>query len=371
MINLVDLSTSYPEKAEKYDNYGALLKQAIENILKEENVRVHAIHYRVKKLDSLVEKIASKADKYSTLEDVTDLCGLRIITYLESDVDKVNEILRTHLVIDENNSVDKRKKEADEFGYKSLHLVVTLPNDWLKSPIYKPCKDLKAEIQIRSILQHAWAEIEHDLGYKSNEPVPYDLKRGFNRLAAGLESADAEFDRLVKLKEEYKQTVNHELTTSTTTTTTTTAAPSTTKIPINSLSLSVLIDENQAIKEAQQILIEEFGVTLFNQTSFEHTISKLQYLEVKDVQSLGELLNQNKEQLKNFTRLLYKRRTDKRKILLKQSPLDYFLHYLASSRDRSYLDGYKKYGSVNDKDNVKEVTDFIQLYKDANSGLLE
>ncbi|SEW00533.1 ppGpp synthetase catalytic domain-containing protein (RelA/SpoT-type nucleotidyltranferase) [Chitinophaga sp. YR573] len=364
MIDSEELKSSYPEKYKQYDELGKLLVQAISKILQDENIKVHAIYHRAKDLDSLIGKIASKDNKYSTLEEITDLSGLRVITYLESDVEKVEKILRTHLIIDESNSVDKRRKEANEFGYKSLHLVSTLQENWLSNPIYKSCRGLKSEIQIRSILQHAWAEIEHDLGYKSTEPVPYDLKRGFNRLAAGLESADIEFDRLVKLKEEYKKKINYELTT-----TTTTKPPTKLKIPIDSLSLSVLIDENPAIQEAQQILTQEFGIKLIGTIDLRYTISKLKYLGIEDIQILNDLLIQKKEPLKNFTRLLYKRRGDKRQFLLKQSPLDYFLHYLASARDRQYLDEYITYGSEGNNGKVKEVTDFIKLHNDADNGL--
>jgi hypothetical protein len=52
---------------------------------------------------------------------------------------------------------------------------------------------LKFEIQVRSILQHAWAEIEHDLGYKSKQSVPKQIRRRFSRVAGLLELADAEF----------------------------------------------------------------------------------------------------------------------------------------------------------------------------------
>ncbi len=73
---------------------------------------------------------------------------------------------------------------------------------------YKRYKELKCEIQLRSILQHAWAEIEHDLGYKGEISVPDQYKRSFNRVSALLETADNEFDRLKSELTSYEKEVS-------------------------------------------------------------------------------------------------------------------------------------------------------------------
>ena len=78
----------------------------------------------------------------------------------------------------------------------SMHYVVSIHQNRLKFTEYKSYTNLKIEIQIRSILQHGWAEIEHDLGYKGAKGIPDEFKRDFNRISALLETADNEFDRL-------------------------------------------------------------------------------------------------------------------------------------------------------------------------------
>ena len=122
---------------------------------------------------------------YARLWEVTDLLGLRVITYFEDGVDRVGALVEARLPVDFQHSVDKRRRDAGGFGYRSLHYVCrageALP------------PDCRYEIQVRTMLEHAWAEIEHDLGYKSREAVPAEARRRLHRLAGLLELADQEF----------------------------------------------------------------------------------------------------------------------------------------------------------------------------------
>ena len=92
--------------------------------------------------------------------------------------------------------------DPDRFGYVSLHYVLELSPERSRMSEYRRFAGLKAELQIRSLLQHVWAETEHDLGYKSAAGVPKLIRRRFARLAGMLEIADAEF---VALRDELTQ----------------------------------------------------------------------------------------------------------------------------------------------------------------------
>jgi hypothetical protein len=139
--------------------------------------------------------------------DITDIVGIRVITYFDNDVDIIAELVEKEFKIDRPNSIDKRKLEADKFGYMSLHYVASLSPQRLKLSENKKYKSLKFELQIRSILQHSWAEIEHDLGYKGEFTIPDFAKRNFHRIAALLETADIEFTRLKKDLLEYEKKI--------------------------------------------------------------------------------------------------------------------------------------------------------------------
>ena len=145
-----------------------------------------ALEYRVKAEDSLAGKLELKGGKYHSLKDITDIIGLRVITFYIDDVDKVASAVERVFEVDWENSVDKRKAlEIDSFGYLSLHYVCRIPDS-----------EYKMEIQMRTVLQHAWANMNHDTGYKSGVEVPPRYLRNLSRLAGMLELVDDEFSRI-------------------------------------------------------------------------------------------------------------------------------------------------------------------------------
>ena len=134
---------------------------------------------------------------YSNLSDITDLAGVRVTAYFADDVDLIAKMLSSEFSVDEKSSIDKRQYEnPNQFGYLSLHYVLSFNTNRADLAEYRKFSGLKCEVQVRSILQHAWAEIEHDLGYKSTNGVPAPLRRKFARIASLLEMADDEFSSI-------------------------------------------------------------------------------------------------------------------------------------------------------------------------------
>jgi putative GTP pyrophosphokinase len=192
-----EIADSYRKEQSKYKRLADKVADLLQTLLSEKGIQVHSITFREKDPNKLHEKLTRPGKQYAKLEDVTDLAGVRVITYLPEDVDRVAQVVTSEFNIDEPNSVDKRHvTDPAKFGYASLHKVCSINEQRLSLAEYKPFRGLKCEIQIRTILQHAWAEIEHDLGYKSTLAVPDDCRRRFSRLAALLELADEEFERL-------------------------------------------------------------------------------------------------------------------------------------------------------------------------------
>jgi len=150
---------------EEYDQQCALhteftkkTKELVEDLLRENNARVHSITCRVKDRDDLKTKVERSEERYRKLSDITDIAGIRIITYFADDVDVIADIIQKEFNINYMNSVDKRTVlDPDRFGYLSLHYVAKLPATRLKLTEYHRFSDCKVEIQIRSILQHTWA----------------------------------------------------------------------------------------------------------------------------------------------------------------------------------------------------------------------
>lgn len=198
----------YDERVSMYTSFSNKLENLLKDLLNNAGISEHSVNSRVKSKESLRGKLARADKQYADLSEITDLIGLRVITYLADDVDTFAEFVKQQFVIDSNNSVDKRElTEPDRFGYVSLHQVVELSSSRVDLPEYEAFSGLKAEIQIRSILQHTWAEIEHDLGYKSAVEVPARVRRRFSRLAGLLELADEEFQDIQKELSKYETQV--------------------------------------------------------------------------------------------------------------------------------------------------------------------
>lgn len=176
----------YRDQRPVFEKLQATVPEQIRTVFAETGIVVASIESRIKSEESLVGKLELKGTKYATLKDITDIFGVRIITFYVDDVDKVASVVDRLFDVDWENSVDKRKlHEIDSFGYLSLHYICSVPD----------CP-YRFEIQMRTILQHAWANMNHDTGYKSGVEVPRDYLRDMNRLAGMLELIDEQFSRI-------------------------------------------------------------------------------------------------------------------------------------------------------------------------------
>lgn len=178
---------------------GEQIRALVHDVLRDEGIAVHSVTHRVKMEESARAKIERRPDAYGAFSDLHDLLGVRVITHLVTEVDAAVAALRHQFDVDPDRSLDKVSDlHDDEFGYRSFHLVVKLKDDRAQLPEWRILAGVYFEIQVRSILRHAWAEIEHDLGYKSSVGVPREIRRRFARMAGLLELADDEFDKLAR-----------------------------------------------------------------------------------------------------------------------------------------------------------------------------
>jgi putative GTP pyrophosphokinase len=206
------LLSDYDREKGVYADLAATVASLLEGMLGGATVQLHSVTQRCKDRGSLSGKLSKSDKNYKQLSDITDLAAVRITTYFAEDVDRVAQLVEREFIIDRTNSVDKGSLlDPDRFGYKSLHYVASLSEDRTKLIEYSRFVGRKIEIQIRSILQHAWAEIEHDLGYKSAAGIPRDIRRRFSRVAGLLELADDEFSIIRKELDAYADTVSHNI----------------------------------------------------------------------------------------------------------------------------------------------------------------
>jgi putative GTP pyrophosphokinase len=282
----------YDTKQSLYSAFTSKQQLLISELLQERSFSPHSVTSRVKSRKSLEDKLRRTDSNYAQLSDVTDLAGVRITTYFSDEVDRMGAHLEKEFDIVKEHSIDKRKTmDADRFGYLSLHYVVKLSDSRLKLTEYRRFPNLACEIQIRSILQHAWAEIEHDLGYKARLAVPQFLRRRFSRLAGLLELADEEFvtirDELSgyseKLPEEIRQTPAD--------------------VTLDKLSLAEFLKSNQTAGRLDQELASYFGAELEREPEIvENDLTLVNFFGIRTVSELESALKQNEKMIRAFAK---------------------------------------------------------------------
>lgn len=180
------------------------LKDTLSELLTARQIQFDRVEARVKERKSFHEKAgktrAGGGAKYrDPINDIKDVVGVRVITYLESMVQEVGKLVESEFSVDQQNSIDKREAlGVDRVGYRSKHYVATLDPKRASLPECVEFKDIPFEIQIRSLLQHAWSEMEHDRRFKAQGELPNEIRRRFSLLAAALETADRDFDSLAR-----------------------------------------------------------------------------------------------------------------------------------------------------------------------------
>ncbi len=197
-----------------YVDFNENIKNLIKSLIEENSIKFHLIESRTKSLESFNGKITRKEHKYiNPIAEITDLAGVRIILYYQDDVEKVEKLLKNEFIIDIENSVDKGELlSPNEFGYQSVHYVVQLSETRNVLSEWKKYATFKAEIQIRTVLQHSWASISHELEYKKTYEIPSILQRKLFRLAGLIELADEEFKKVRDEHNELSEMINQGIT---------------------------------------------------------------------------------------------------------------------------------------------------------------
>lgn len=190
------------------ENWGTHVDEVLCNFLEKafpscEHVQMKP-HHRIKNVDSYCEKVLLRKPKEHPLLETTDKVGTRVVLLDTTDVNKVCKFIEkcnVWIVQEHAKDIDQIISEhPEEFTYQSDHYIVRPNNNY---PTECDIKLLTCEIQVRTILQHAYAEISHDTMYKKDISLSNQYKRKLASSMAFLEAADEKFVQIYKGMEEY------------------------------------------------------------------------------------------------------------------------------------------------------------------------
>lgn len=160
-------------------------------------------------------------------------------------------------------------------------MVVKFTDERCKLVEYQKYQDIRFEIQLRTVLQHAWAEVEHGLGYKSYYEPPMDIKRKLNRLAGTLEILDEEFEAIRYEITLYNQSMNK--------------VEKILKTDINKESLTAFANKSELIQEMVAQVADKYHFTVIQDPAIfsqQRLVAKLNFYGYQYIHELNDDMHQ-------------------------------------------------------------------------------
>jgi ppGpp synthetase/RelA/SpoT-type nucleotidyltranferase len=196
----------YDRRLHQYTEFTNKLAALVEDIVHDAKIDVESVTHRVKSFDRVERKLQRRQQQ--GLDEVRDICGVRVVTHFLADVDRVVALVKDEFEVVEHQT--RGPHAAEQFGYVAQHLLIRLGSPRSNLPEWRRIgRGLVAEIQVRSFLQHAWANISRQLDYQSDSMVPESVRRRLFRVAALLEASDEMLDdfrdRVGRLRMRYEE----------------------------------------------------------------------------------------------------------------------------------------------------------------------
>ena len=148
---------------------------------------IEQVSGRVKSINSILEKMQRKNISWEELEEkVEDIAGIRIICQFSEDIEKVADIIQERQDM-RGLEIKDYITHMKESGYRSYHMIIAYHVETLEGP-----REIKAEIQIRTLAMNFWATIEHSLQYKYKGNMPPHVRTRLNNAAQSVLTLDEE-----------------------------------------------------------------------------------------------------------------------------------------------------------------------------------
>ncbi|MEG3638596.1 GTP pyrophosphokinase [Magnetococcus sp. PR-3] len=328
-ITVDQIMERYDERRSLYEDFKNRQVTLLTEFLKENGPHVFSISGRVKERESLRRKLSRPGSKYTRLEEVQDLVGIRIVTFFEEEVDQVAEVIRKEFKINEAHILDRGEAlDPERWGYRSRYYNVGLLDNRLKLIEYKRFVGCAAEIQVRSLLQHAWAEIETQMGYTSRDTFPKERRRQFSRIAGMLELADQEFNETNRFLKPYRQRMVEQVASGHDNP----LPADMQRDPIGNDSLTQFIQENALVREMDARLAQLINVSLEDNGDFiDEVATHLSYLNLGTITALENELRMQRKTILGIAKQIFDRQGNKEFSALWRGISIYMLSYTLSA----------------------------------------
>jgi putative GTP pyrophosphokinase len=329
-ISLEQTVEQYKTIRPTYLQFEQKLKALIEELLNDIGIDYDLVESRTKTVDSFREKINRPGKQYiNPIEEITDKVGIRIVLYYLSDIENVCELLRTEFKIDDSLSIDKGSElKPNEFGYRSIHKIIIIGPNRCGLPEWRSYIELKAEIQVRTVLQHAWASIDHALRYKNESDVPTKLRRRLFRLSGLLEMADEEFsalkDEQIKISDEATISIQRGE-----------------DLEINAQTIERYLENSDLVKKIVDCAIEIGFVTEIEDSNISNLIKTCNYFGIARLNGLNSGLLHFKDNYKSYLQKIYNKLyeivKEKEVTINKSGIIEWFIYILNKEKVEQYL----------------------------------
>lgn len=189
----------YIKRYSLYQEYSRRMKHLLQDLISRESVQVYALEGWAKTPDEFFNELSNKrgvlpADPF---RDVPDLATVRILLYFPTDVITVEKVIQEEFLVDlPRSTTSKDLEDPDIFGYKSIIYDVSLKSDRGRLREWEKYRDLKLHVQVRTMLQEAWAAVSPEISGTTDVVTKGKLKRKLSRVSALLEEADEDFHYL-------------------------------------------------------------------------------------------------------------------------------------------------------------------------------
>jgi ppGpp synthetase/RelA/SpoT-type nucleotidyltranferase len=181
----------YESRKPAFERLASEVEFALQTTTGREGIKVHSVTSRLKSVESIAEKARSK-ELDDPLVEVDDVVGIRVVALFLSDLPRLDELIRSSFEI--HTSEDKvNDGDPASFGYMSVHYVAVLGDQHL-GPRYDDLEGIQFEIQTRTVVMDAWANVSHHLDYKGASSIPEDLRKDFFALSGLFYVADQHFE---------------------------------------------------------------------------------------------------------------------------------------------------------------------------------